>query len=153
MIWGPYTLEFRKEILRRLLETQKQVQEEGPDDSTQLIQQAELVKIRQLWLHEEGDWEDSLPEIYLKAIGEEYNTEDADFTGVGKAELSLLKEVAEDADLPAHLLRELLDVERQHAGMTRRAGIYNKIDSVLNKDWREYEEVIAETQNQPGIEK
>ncbi len=153
VIWGPYTLEFRKEILRRVLEAQKQVQEEGPDDSTQLIRQEELVKIRQLWLHEEGDWEDSLPDICLKATGKDYDTEDADFTGVGKTELSLLREVAEDADLPAHLIRELLDVERQHSGMTRRAGIYNKIDSVLNKDWRKYEEVIAETQNQPGIEK
>jgi len=153
IIWGPYTLDFRKEILKRLLEAQRQVQEDGPDKSTELIQQAELVKIRQLWLHEEGDWEDSLPAIYSTATGKEYDTEDADFTGVGKTELSLLKEVADEAGLPAHMMRELLDVERQHSSMTRRAGIYNKIESVLNKDWRDYDEVLSKTQNQPGIKK
>ena len=49
-------------------------------------------------------------------------------------------------------MRELLDVERSHAGMSRRSGIYDKIDSVFNKDWRSRDEVLAEVENQPGID-
>ncbi len=151
IVWGPYKLEFRKEILRKLLSAQEQVQNNGPDANTLLIQPAELRKIRQLWLHEEGDWEDSLPKLYKDITGNELEGIEEDFSNVSQAEMLLLNEVAESANLPAELMRELLDVERQHAGMTRRSGIYNKIDSVFNKDWRDYNEVISNTQNQPGI--
>jgi len=151
IIWGPYTLEFRKQILSRLLKAQQEVRRDGPDPELHLIQPAELRKIRQLWLHEEGDWEDSLPGIYKIITEEDFESFDDDYTNVGKSDMTLLHEVATEAGVPTHLMRELLDVERGHAGMTRRAGIYNKIDSVFNKDWREYDEAIAETQNQPGI--
>lgn len=151
IIWGPYTIEFRREILTRLLKTQKQVREDGPDPTTHLIQPAELQKIRQLWLHEEGDWEDSLPGLYKEVTGEEFEDTEVAPAGTGAAEIELLAKTAAESDLPAGLMRELLDVERSHSGMTRRAGIYDRLDSVLNKDWRSYDEALVETQNQPGI--
>lgn len=152
IIWGPYKLEFRREILRRLLETEKQVREEGPDAKTDLIQRAELQKIRQLWLHEEGDWEDSLPGIYEEVTGEPFEDYETAPAGTGALELDILRQTADESGLPAGLLRELLDVERSHASMSRRAGIYNRIDSVFGKDWRTRDAVLDETQNQPGIE-
>lgn len=150
IIWGPYTLDFRREILRRLLKTEKQVREEGPDPTTDLIRRDELKQIRQLWLHEEGDWEDSLPALYEEVYGEPLEDSEVAPAGTGTAELQILEETASEADLPAGLLRELLDVERNHSSMTRRAGIYDRLDSVLNKDWRTRDQVMAETQNQPG---
>ena len=42
LIRGPYTLEFCKKLLRKLLETQQQVREEGPDPNLQLITDAEI---------------------------------------------------------------------------------------------------------------
>lgn len=152
IVWGPYTIDFRREILRKLLITQNKVREEGPDPETHLIQPAELQKIRQLWLHEEGDWEDSLPRIYQEVTGQQFEDTEVAPAGTGAAEINILKEVAESADLPAGLMRELLDVERSHSGMTRRAGIYDRLDSVLNKDWRSREEALEGTQNQPGVE-
>ena len=150
IIWGPYKLEFRKEILRRLLEAQKKVREDGPDDKLNLIQPDELRMIRQLWVNEEGDWEDSLPALYESVLGESLDFYD-DSVGNGALEMRLLNDVAQDAGIPTHLMRELLDVEKKHAGMFRRTGIYNKIDSVFNKDWRAFDEVMKETQNQPGL--
>jgi DNA sulfur modification protein DndC len=152
IVWGPYKLEFRKEILRRLLRTQKLVRENGPDPSVWLIQPAELHKIRQLWLHDEGDWEDELPRIFEEETGETLDWFLDDHAGVGGMEKQLLQEIASEWDLPAELMRELLDVERSHAGMTRRSGIYDKIDSVFNKDWRSRDEVLAQVENQPGID-
>ncbi len=63
-----YTLEFRKELLRRLLRVQEQVRREGPDPSLTLIDFEELCAIRELW-RSEGDWEDSLPQIYREIVG------------------------------------------------------------------------------------
>lgn len=62
LLYRTYKLEFSKEMLRRLLETQKEVHERNPGYED-LISTAELVRIRQLWITERQDWEDSLPEI------------------------------------------------------------------------------------------
>jgi len=152
IVWGPYRLEFRKEILRRLLKTQTAVRQNGPDPAVHLIQPAELHKIRQLWLHEEGDWEDELTKIYEEETGDSLDWLMEDHAGVGGLEKQLLAEVAAEWDLPEILMRELLDVERSQAGLSRRSGIYDKIDSVFNKDWRTRDEVLADVQNQPGME-
>ena len=62
------TLETRKNLLRRLLTTQEQVRREGPDPTMELIDFEELCAIREAW-RAEGDWEDSLPEIYRQITG------------------------------------------------------------------------------------
>jgi hypothetical protein len=36
--------------------------------------------------------------------------------------------------------------------MTRRLGIYEKLDDVLSKNWETLEEALAKTKNQPGVE-
>jgi DNA sulfur modification protein DndC len=152
IVWGPYKFEFRQEILRRLLRTQKEVRRTGPDPKVNLIQPDELHKIRQLWLHEEGDWEDSLPKIYQEETDEAMDWLVDDQAGVGGIEKRLLEEASREAGLPEGLLQQLFDVERSHQGMTRRLGIYDKIDDVLSKDWRTLDEALAETKNQPGVE-
>ncbi|HEU6448922.1 MAG TPA: DNA phosphorothioation system sulfurtransferase DndC [Verrucomicrobiae bacterium] len=151
IVWGPYKLEFRKEILRKLLRTQKMVRKHGPDPKVNLIQPDELHKIRQLWLHEEGDWEDSLPKIYQVETDESLDWMINDQAGVGGLEKRLLDEISSEMDLPEGLMQQLFDVERSHQGMTRRFGIYDKIDQVLSKDWRTLEAALADTKNQPGI--
>jgi DNA sulfur modification protein DndC len=152
LVWGPYKLEFRKEILRRLLQTQKKTQETGPDSKVKLILPDELHKIRQLWIHEEGDWQDDLPRIYEEETGKTLDWLTDDLAGIGCFEKTILEDVATAHDISSGLLRELLDVERGQAGMTRRSGIYDKIDAVFSKDWRDLDEVLAETNNQPGVE-
>src|SRR5690606_2185777 len=46
---GPYLPEYRKHLLRQLLELQRQVQIEGPDPDLALISPAELHEIRRIW--------------------------------------------------------------------------------------------------------
>ena len=54
-----YTPEFSKEMVRKLLETEKAVQEHDPE--FQLISIDELREIRRIWVMERQDWADSLP--------------------------------------------------------------------------------------------
>jgi len=63
-----YTLETRKDLLRRLLLAQEQIRREGPDPHMELIDFEELCAIRDVW-RSEGDWEDSLPFIYGEVTG------------------------------------------------------------------------------------
>lgn len=140
--WGPYKLEFRKEILRRLLETQREVQRHGPDPNEVLITREELARIRQLWQLEAGDWEDSLPQLYREIVGEELDVPQDDWSGMGATDKEILDRVARRHGLVPQLLTELFDVEREQHGMSRRSQIYSRLDHVLSKDWMSRDQAL-----------
>jgi DNA sulfur modification protein DndC len=148
--YGPFKLAFRKGMLERLLRTQKEVRERGPDSAVKLIQDVELHKIRQIWLHEEGDWEDSLPGIYEKVTGERLDWLEDDWSGMGGAEQRVLQEVSNECGVPPGLLMELMDVERQYHGMSRRSGVYARLEKTLKKDWRSLEEAWTDQRKSTG---
>ena len=143
LIWGPYKLAFRRELLRRLLEAQQLVRQLGPDPKESLISRDELDKIRQLWRFEEGDWNDTLPGIYADVTGETLEWPAEDWSGMGGAELEVLSAVAQEHDLPGGLLVELFEAERKQHGMNRRSRIFDNLDAVLRKDWRSEAEALA----------
>ncbi|WP_221621764.1 DNA phosphorothioation system sulfurtransferase DndC [Halocatena pleomorpha] len=159
-----YKFEFRKDLLERLLRTQKKVNEKLPEDEEDmvLIRKEELREIRRLWREEQSDWEDSVPKIYRNVMdGDTMDWIHDDLGTFGEDEAELLKEICEEHDVPRELVQRLLDTEFQHYGMKRRASIYNELEKVLKEDWRPTEEIIAEIEGEdrvevweyPGIEK
>lgn len=150
LIWGPFTLDFRKEILKELLNTQCAIQANPKGAETVLISEEELLEIRRLWLFEEGDWEDSIPNIYKEKTGLDLGIIENDWAGMGGLELQILQDTCEEHDIPVGLLTELFDTERRQFGMTRRATIFNDIDKILKKDWRSRSEVLAEAGIKPN---
>jgi DNA sulfur modification protein DndC len=103
-----YTLEFRKDLLRQLLQVQQQVREEGPDPTMELIDFEELCAIRQVW-RQEGDWEDSLPRIYREVVGrdEAWPTNEDEQWMNAKTKEALLYH-CQRLNLPTQLVIELL---------------------------------------------
>jgi DNA sulfur modification protein DndC len=138
--WGPYKLSFRIQILERLLGAQVRLRKEGPDPTVCLIRPEELHRVRQLWLHEEGDWEDSLPNVYERVTGESLDWLEDDWSGMGGVEKEVLESVGQEEGVPSGLLVELMDVEREFHGMSRRAGVYERLDAAFKKDWRTADE-------------
>ena len=100
-----------------------------------------------MWLFEEGDWEDSLPSIYKEISGKELDIPQDDWSGMGGFELSLLKKLCEENDMPIKLLTELFDAERKQYGMSRRSAIFNDIDRILKKDWQSKEQILTELES------
>ena len=144
LVRGPYKMEFCKQLLRRLLETQQQVRQEGPEPNIELITPAELEEIRKIWQTERQDWEDSVPEIYREVVGEglDWTTDDlGTFTASDKA---ILESLCNDTGIPVALVAKLLDTERQFHGMSRRAAIYERINAIFHEDWRSEETVLAD---------
>lgn len=152
LVWGPYKLDIRREILRRVLAAQTLVRKNGPDPSVFLITDDELQEIRRLWRTEEGDWEDSLPKIYREEVGADLDWVMDDTITSSALEASVLTEVCAEAGLPLVMLRELIDYERELQGLGRRQGVYEKIDSILSKDWRPREQVFSEMNYKPENE-
>lgn len=148
-----YTLDFSKKMLRRLLETQQEIQEEHDPDLT-LISVEELREIRRLWITERQDWSDSLPEIYADVTGQHLEWEKNFVNTPGQLEADILQEVAEENDVPLELVQKLLDAEWQHYGMRRRATIHTSIEKIFREDWRSFDEVEEEMerrQRQSGV--
>ncbi len=144
IVWGPYKLDVRREILRRVLDTQEKVRKTGPDANVQLIGPEELHEIRRIWRVEEGDWEDSVPRIYRETTGRDLEWIEEDAPASTELDERVLVDVCKEHDVPAGLMRELMDLQRKLQGLGRRYGVQNEIEKVLKKDWRDPQKVLAE---------
>jgi len=134
-----YRLEFSKQMVRRLLQAQQEVQQHDPEYT--LISSDELREIRRIWLSERQDWEDSLPAIYTEVTGRALEWEENDTYTPGELEAEILREVGAAEGVPVQLLQKLLDAEWQNQGMRRRASIHKSIEKIFDEDWRTREQI------------
>ena len=144
IIPGPYRLEKRQDLLRRLLQVQKQVRTNGPNPQEQLISYEELEHIRRLWRTEKQDWEDSVPRIYREVMGEDLPWVVDERPGFASDDRRLLDTICDRYEVPSPMVARLLDVEHAHSGMSRRASIHQKLASVFDEDWRAEQEILDE---------
>ena len=142
-VYGPYKLEQRKKLLRALLQVQKQVRATGPDPHQSLITKEELEEIRRIWRTEEQDWEDSVPKIYREATGEDLECLPDELPVFSEEERRTLDLICQRHSLPPAMVAKLLDVERQFHAASRRAGVHQKIASVISEEWRAEEAILA----------
>ena len=147
IVRGPYKLSFCMKLLRRLLQIQLQLREEGPDPNIILILPEELHEIRRIWRTERGDWEDSVPEIYREVTGEDLNWIQDDLVVFTEKEKNLLTNICKKQNVPTRLVTKLLDLERQLQGMKRRSTIFSGIDSIFHEEWRSEEKILQEKRN------
>ncbi|MGD9508523.1 MAG: DNA phosphorothioation system sulfurtransferase DndC [Geminicoccaceae bacterium] len=148
---GPYTLEFCKSLLGRLLETQARVQREAPPgEAPLLIHDAELHEIRRIWRAERGDWADSVPRIVRETLGHELDWVVEDTVSFTDEDGRLLDRVCSRHDVPTELVVRLLDVERAAHGLKRRHALHTRIEELFRQEWRDLDEVIAERRATTG---
>lgn len=133
---GPYKQSAREDWLRRLLEAQAWIRENGPAyvRSLDLITIAELEEIRRIWVVDKHEFEDHLPGIYEAAIGEPYPGKPLDeHLPLGADMIASLQEVVGEDRLHFELVRELLDIEQRHRAQVRRAGLFESLEKALRK--------------------
>lgn len=147
---GPYTLDFCKEVLKRVLRAQVEVRGTGPDPNLTLITPEELHEVRRLWRTERGDWEDSVPAIYREVTGEDLAWVRDDIGYFSSEEAKALEELCAANGVPSQLAMKLLTAEQSSQGMRRRSSIYPRIDRILREEWRPEEEVIGESTGTQG---
>ena len=130
LVHGPYTKETREYFLRRLLEVELLVHEIGPDEikGVPLITMEELKFIRQLWLDEFHEFDDSLPRIYEEVTGKKYSDGTISKNKYfGATEAELLKEVCAELypneQLLAEMQRALLDTEAKAAAISNKRNV------------------------------
>lgn len=140
LVHGPYTQEAREDFLRRLLRVEKLVHRIGPEEIREvpLITMEELSLIRQIWLDEKHEFEDSLPRIYREETGHEFNdgiiSKNKYF---GTYEAELLREVCDELyhgeTLLFEMQRTLLDIEAKAAAISNKRHVIQNFEAEIGK--------------------
>lgn len=131
---GPYTLDFRKEYLRKLLKGQAEIRGHHPDMT--LISEDEIREIQRIWRMENGDWQNTAYRMYEEIAGVRLD-QDGGEGGFGAAEQSLLEEACRKHGVPYKLVSSLLNAERELQETSAHAKIFGRIRKELAKEWRE----------------
>lgn len=140
---GPYRQEAREEWLRKVLQAQQHIRENGPDEvrEIELITLEELEEIRRIWVVEKHEIEDNLPRVYEDATGSTYPGGSLDDNLVmGATEMELLRDLCGKDDLHFQLVRELLSIEKRHKSMLRRAGLFDALEGSFFRNFYEDED-------------
>lgn len=146
-VHGPYTQEAREHWLRRVLEAQTWIRNEGPEAmrAMELISVPELHEIRRIWVYEKHEIEDSLPEIYAAVTGDPFPGKSlTDHVALGADDISVLREICGDDPLHFEMTRSLLSVERRYRTMARRAGLLDEMEDVIRRSFYEGVEDASE---------
>lgn len=140
LVHGPYTKETREYFLRKLLEVELYVKECGPAELAEhpLIQMEELRKIRQIWVTEKHEFDDSLPRIYREVTGRSFDDSESKTNRYfGSEEWEVLQAVCEEhhpsEQLLLSLCSSLLDIESQYSMMASRRGINADIENAIRR--------------------
>ncbi len=140
---GPYTQEARAMWLRRVLEAQQWVRQNGPLEvsALELVTLAELDEIRRIWVVEKHEIEDLLPSIYTEVVGVQYpGTSLSDDSALGPTQLAALEVLCEGDRLHYELTRNLLAIEWQYRAHARRAGLFERIDQSIRRGFFDHED-------------
>ncbi|WP_138514544.1 DNA phosphorothioation system sulfurtransferase DndC [Rhodoferax bucti] len=146
-ILGPYKMEYRRKFLEDLLQIQKTIDKTNPGPAYALITKPELEAIRVQWRLDpnEPDWEDSLPQIYRRVMG---NAADIawevndDFVFAGGEE-SLIAELSAKHGVSKELFMKLIELELSFEGYSRRSKLQDKLGELLARDWAVGDKVLT----------
>ena len=118
-VLGPFTFEARHEILIKLLKIQKDIR----DKDVALITPEEIDAIVNIWIYEGDDVSEILKILnnedqYLQAKDDLYYYD-------------VLDKISKKHDIPSDLIERLLVAEKDFSKLSRRMGIYNKLEKIL----------------------
>lgn len=125
---GPFTMETRILILRRLLELQASI-----GSQYTLIRDVELKEIRKLWI-EQGDWEDSLPVIYRETTGRDFDFDGLEKLPFSHAEMTLLQQICSRYGFDMNTYHQMIMVARSTWGIYSRKDSIKKLSSIMAKE-------------------
>jgi DNA sulfur modification protein DndC len=124
---GPFTHETRRDVLRRLLESQR-------DSGLTLIEGDELAAIQEIWSSEEANRQpvDTVVRIWKHVYEDQTmpgETEGSDETL--SAEDQLLQQVCQEHKVPFEMMRTLRDIEDRFGHLKRRHGLPEEMRDVI----------------------
>lgn len=121
---GNYTMEYRVQLLRELLQIQKETQDYRA--SIDLITNQELIAIQVIW-YRDGNFTTTVNDIYNEVYG--YNIPNSN---IGLQERLLLEKACDGNPKHFQLIQELLALQKNKVLLMRKYGLQTDIDSRLD---------------------
>lgn len=147
LVHGPYTQNYRESMLEALLRAQETIRNNLPESIPEfsIITPEELEEIRRIWVIQKREFEDSVPDIFLRATGRTYPIPDLDETTPFRAEdIRLLRDVCMEMAIDSpqsgpldskhllfNVLRNQLGIQHSYRGAIRRVGLHSELEDLL----------------------
>ena len=126
-ILGPFKFIVRHDLLRELIKLQQEMKEHG----LTLITPEEIKAIETIWIYE-GDNISSIADVI--GISEFSDIPEEPYAnGFSMIKADLLQEACMKNKVPVELIERLLVVEKDLSNLSRRSGIYNRLEKVLEE--------------------
>ncbi|MDE7412643.1 MAG: DNA phosphorothioation system sulfurtransferase DndC [Muribaculaceae bacterium] len=125
---GPYTFNYRADLLKRLLTVQYQLQKHDP--KIKLITNQELIAIQVNW-YRDFNFGHQVSEIYNKIYNSTLSMEDGKIKN--KLEADLMREICKENIEEGELIEQLLMLQKSKSLMQRRRGLKTEIESRLEE--------------------
>lgn len=125
---GPYFPQYRASVLKRLLQTQKEVQKEKPH--IELITNQELIAIQTIW-YRDFVFDQKVSEIYHNAYKTDLDMKDQNEKK--EKELELLKKTCEKNPQDFELIQELLTLQKNKSLLNRKRGLKEDIETRIEE--------------------
>lgn len=138
---GPFTLESRKEILRRLLALQKET-------GFELITIEELKVIDKMW-EDEGDLtRRALVDIYFEVMNERLPWDQYKHAKYDESTVNRMKLLCQKYDVPFDLVARLLISVDNTKFYTRSSVSAREVEKIMNQGWLHYEKIQEGLENE-----
>lgn len=137
---GPYNKDTREKWLKRLLEIQRDINLNGPEEfrGLELIRPQELRAIRRIWVNEKHEFDDSLPQIYKDVMEKAFqDPEWIHNDNFGQEEWQILEKVCRqmypEEELVFEMMYTMIDLENKTFGVNQRKDILERINNTISK--------------------
>lgn len=138
---GPFTMETRQEILRRLLKLEVET-------GFELITIPELKVIDKMW-EDEGDLtRRALVEIYYEVKGERLSWDQYRQAKYSSTDIKLIEELCEKHDVPFELMSKLMIAVDNSKLYTRSSVTAKTVERILNEGWLHFESIQEGLENE-----
>ena len=134
-------------MLEALLRAQETIRNNLPESISEfsIITPEELEEIRRIWVIQKREFEDSVPDIFLRVTGKVYPSPELDETTPFRPEdIRLLRDVCMDMAIDSpqsgpldskqllfNVLRNQLGIQHSYRGAIRRVGLHGELEDML----------------------
>ena len=131
---GPFTMETRQEMLRRLLQLEI-------DTGFDLISEDELKVIDQMWENEGDLSRRGVVDIYFAVKGERLPWDSLKKAKYSETELDLIASLCDDYNVPFDLMSKLMIAVDNTKFYTRSQISAREVEKILNEGWLHFENI------------
>ena len=132
--FGPFTMWGRQQILRRLLELQR-------DTQIELITMEELKVIDQMWDNEGDLSKRRLVDTYYEVYGQRLPWDPYKEPLFDEEGISEIKSIAQEYDLPEELVTKLIVTVEKNKHITRNSRLQKEFDKVMQQEWIHFDAI------------